>query len=144
MFGKGIYLADMSSKSANYCCSYASGGEALLLLCEAELGKPMQVLTDASYTAGEDAIAKNMYSTWGQGQTAPKGWKDATAIHPSLQGVIVVSAARSCIAECLLTMSISPMSRSLLATPRSPEHTFSTTSSSATTCHRSACGTCCA
>lgn len=22
MFGKGVYLADMSSKSANYCCSY--------------------------------------------------------------------------------------------------------------------------
>lgn len=34
MFGKGIYLADMSSKSANYCCSYISGGTALLLLCE--------------------------------------------------------------------------------------------------------------
>ena len=37
MFGKGIYLADMSSKSANYCCPYISNGHALLLLCEAEL-----------------------------------------------------------------------------------------------------------
>ena len=81
----------MSSKSANYCCSYASGGEALLLLCEAELGNPMQVLTNASSTAGDDALAKNMYSTWGQGQTAPQGWKDAKSIHPSLAGVKVVS-----------------------------------------------------
>ena len=46
MFDKGIYLADMSSKSANYCCPYNSGGQALLLLCEAELGNPMQVKID--------------------------------------------------------------------------------------------------
>ncbi len=90
MFGKGIYLADMSknllpalkfahlntfwtnrladylitgSKSANYCCSHISGGTALLLLCEAELGDPMQTLTSASYTAGEDAKANGMFST---------------------------------------------------------------------------------
>lgn len=80
----------MSSKSANYCCSFISGGEALLLLCEAELGKPMQVLTDASYTAGEDALSKGMYSTWGRGDTGPKAWKDAGCVHPSLAGVSMV------------------------------------------------------
>jgi poly [ADP-ribose] polymerase len=63
MFGKGIYLADMSSKSANYCCAYNSGGNALLLLCEAELGDPMQKLTGASYNAGDDAKAKGLSST---------------------------------------------------------------------------------
>jgi poly [ADP-ribose] polymerase len=63
MFGKGIYLADMSSKSANYCCSYISNGHALLLLCEAELGDPMLTLTNSSYTAAEDAKAKGMVST---------------------------------------------------------------------------------
>ena len=63
MFGKGIYLADMSSKSANYCCPYISNGHALLLLCEAELGNPMHTLTNASYTAGEDAKANGMSST---------------------------------------------------------------------------------
>lgn len=40
-FGKGVYMADMSSKSANYCLSSMSGGTGLLLLCEAELGNPM-------------------------------------------------------------------------------------------------------
>lgn len=40
-FGKGIYLADLSTKSANYCLSGMSGGTGLLLLCEAELGNPM-------------------------------------------------------------------------------------------------------
>ncbi|KAK8089066.1 hypothetical protein PG997_004027 [Apiospora hydei] len=87
MFGKGVYLADMSSKSANYCCSGISNGHALLLLCEAELGDPMHVLTDASYSAGEDAKAKGMSSTWGQGMTGPSQWKDAECVHPSLKGV---------------------------------------------------------
>jgi len=87
MFGKGIYLADMSSKSANYCCAHISNGHALLLLCEAELGDPMQVLTSASYSAGEDAKDMGMSSTWGQGTTGPSVWKDAGCVHHELEGV---------------------------------------------------------
>ncbi|KAI1176022.1 poly polymerase catalytic domain-containing protein [Nemania sp. FL0916] len=89
MFGKGIYLADMSSKSANYCCSYISNGHALLLLCEAELGDPLQTLTDAKYDAGETAKRDGMLSTWGQGMTGPTKWKDAECVHPSLKGVMM-------------------------------------------------------
>ena len=91
MFGKGIYLADMSSKSANYCNHYQSGGTALLLLCEAELGNPVHELTHASSTAGEDAKANGMYSTWGKGQVGPGQWKDAECVHPSLAGTMMVS-----------------------------------------------------
>lgn len=58
-----------------------------MLLCEAELGKPMQTLTNASYSAGDDALAKGLHSTWGQGSTGPAQWKDAKCIHPSLEGV---------------------------------------------------------
>lgn len=83
----------MASKSANYCCSYLSNNTALLLLCEAELGKPMQELTDASYTAGDDAIAKGLHSTWGKGKIGPKKWKDASCINPTLKGVQMVSAS---------------------------------------------------
>lgn len=90
MFGKGIYLADMSSKSANYCCPYISNGHALLLLCEAELGSPMQELVDASYSASEDATSKGLLSTWGRGMTGPKAWKDANCVNPSLEGVHMV------------------------------------------------------
>jgi poly [ADP-ribose] polymerase len=93
MFGKGIYLADMSSKSANYCASGSSGGTALLLLCEAELGNPMHQLTNASYTAGEDALAKGMHSTWGMGQTGPSQWKDAGCMNPALAGCMMVSTS---------------------------------------------------
>ncbi|KAF2279988.1 PARP-domain-containing protein [Westerdykella ornata] len=89
MFGKGIYLADMSSKSAGYCCSYNSGGTALILLCEAELGDPMQELTQASYNAGEDAKKKGLLSTMGKGRTGPSQWKDAKCVHPSLAGVMM-------------------------------------------------------
>lgn len=95
MFGKGIYLADMSSKSANYCNAYSSNGHALLLLCEAELGKPMQTLTDADYDAGENAKKQGMLSTWGQGRTGPKAWKDAGCVNPSLSGVQMVSCPGS-------------------------------------------------
>ncbi|KAK3370682.1 poly-ribose polymerase-like protein [Podospora didyma] len=87
MFGKGIYLADMSSKSAGYCCHHMSNNTALLLLCEAELGDPMQELVYASYNAGDDAKKKGMHSTWGQGRTGPIQWKDAKCVHPSLEGI---------------------------------------------------------
>ena len=38
MFGKGVYFADMVSKSANYCFTSRSNPVGLLLLCEVALG----------------------------------------------------------------------------------------------------------
>lgn len=38
MFGKGIYFADMVSKSANYCCTNSVDKTGLMLLCEVALG----------------------------------------------------------------------------------------------------------
>lgn len=38
MFGKGIYFADMVSKSANYCCTSNCNPTGLMLLCEVALG----------------------------------------------------------------------------------------------------------
>ncbi|KKA28450.1 hypothetical protein TD95_002582 [Thielaviopsis punctulata] len=86
MFGKGIYLADMSSKSANYCYSNYSGGYALLLLCEAELGQ-MQKLVRADYNADKLAANTGSGSTLGMGRTGPTQWKDAGCVHPSLAGI---------------------------------------------------------
>lgn len=39
MFGKGIYFADIVSKSANYCISDLRNNTGLLLLCDVALGK---------------------------------------------------------------------------------------------------------
>lgn len=38
MFGKGVYFADMSSKSANYCRTSPDNSTGILLLCEVALG----------------------------------------------------------------------------------------------------------
>ncbi len=90
MFGKGVYLADVSSKSANYCCAQSSGNVGLLLLCEVELGKPMLELTNAECGAGEEAKKKGLIATWGKGRIGPIGWTDASCVHPSLKGVWMV------------------------------------------------------
>lgn len=37
-FGKGVYFADMVSKSANYCFTSSSNPTGLMLLCEVSLG----------------------------------------------------------------------------------------------------------
>jgi poly [ADP-ribose] polymerase len=87
MFGKGVYLADTSSKSANYCCPYNSGGMGLLLLCDAELGAPMLELDRGNYNAGEDAIKAGKIATLGKGSQVPGGWKDAGCVNPALAGV---------------------------------------------------------
>lgn len=89
MFGKGVYLANMSTKSANYCVSHTSNGTGLLLLCEAELGTPPLKLIRSDYNAGERAKEEGCISTWGVGATAPKGWKDAGVVHPGLKGVLM-------------------------------------------------------
>lgn len=95
MFGKGVYLADMSSKSANYCMAEVSDDTALLLLCEAELGKPMHERTDAQYDAPERAKEKGSWSTFGKGRVGPSKWKDAACVHPSLRGVTLPATRRS-------------------------------------------------
>ncbi|KAK3174089.1 hypothetical protein OEA41_001333 [Lepraria neglecta] len=88
-FGKGIYLADMSSKSAQYCRASMSGGTGLLLLCEAELGRPMYEIPTGDFDAEEQAKKHNCISTLGVGRTAPQGWMDGESVHESLKGVRV-------------------------------------------------------
>lgn len=39
MFGKGVYFADMVTKSANYCFTSRENNVALMLLCEVALGE---------------------------------------------------------------------------------------------------------
>lgn len=95
MFGKGVYLADMSSKSANYCSSYLSDDTALLLLCEAELGNPMHERIRSQSTAANKAKEQGKWSTFGMGATGPSIWEDAGCLHPSLKGVKMPSAKRA-------------------------------------------------
>eukprot|EP00962_Isochrysis_galbana_P036302 scaffold12524_cov103-Isochrysis_galbana.AAC.4 len=42
MFGKGVYFADMSTKSANYCSATSAHPTAVLLLCDVALGQQVE------------------------------------------------------------------------------------------------------
>ncbi|XP_064201998.1 poly [ADP-ribose] polymerase 2 [Anguilla rostrata] len=68
MFGKGVYFADMSSKSANYCFANQKKNTGLLLLSEVALGDSNE-LVDADYDA--DKLPAGKHSTKGLGQTGP-------------------------------------------------------------------------
>ncbi|CAD5118229.1 DgyrCDS6951 [Dimorphilus gyrociliatus] len=68
MFGKGVYFADMSSKSANYCFANKVNSTGLLLLCEVALGETCKKFA-ADYNASN--LPKGMSSTHGVGRTAP-------------------------------------------------------------------------
>lgn len=68
MFGKGIYFADMSSKSANYCFANQQNNVGLLLLCEVALGDCNE-LFDADYEANN--LPSGKHSTKGLGRTGP-------------------------------------------------------------------------
>ena len=67
MFGKGVYFADMVSKSANYCFTSNANPTGLLLLCEVALGD-MHECTSAEYIT---KLPINKHSTKGVGRTAP-------------------------------------------------------------------------
>lgn len=68
MFGKGVYFADMFSKSANYCFASPSSPVGVLLLCEVALGDMVELLA-ANYHA--DNLPAGKLSTKGVGVTAP-------------------------------------------------------------------------
>ncbi|KAJ0024121.1 hypothetical protein Pint_09099 [Pistacia integerrima] len=101
MFGKGVYFADMFSKSANYCYASRTATAGVLLLCEVALGD-MAELVHAKYDA--DKLPEGKLSTKGVGQTAPdpseaQALKDGIVVplgkpkeqlSSSLQGSVVV------------------------------------------------------
>uniref|UniRef100_A0A1X7UIV1 Poly [ADP-ribose] polymerase n=1 Tax=Amphimedon queenslandica TaxID=400682 RepID=A0A1X7UIV1_AMPQE len=68
MFGKGVYFADMCSKSANYCFATRSRNEGLLLLSEVSLGTPNELLS-ADYNA--DKLPAGRQSVHGKGRMVP-------------------------------------------------------------------------
>ncbi|XP_024639520.1 poly [ADP-ribose] polymerase 2 isoform X2 [Medicago truncatula] len=68
MFGKGVYFADMFSKSANYCHPTPTAADGVLLLCEVALGEMAELLT-GDHDA--DRLPEGKLSTKGVGATAP-------------------------------------------------------------------------
>lgn len=67
MFGKGVYFADMSSKSANYCFTSINNPTGFLMLCEVALGDIME-LQQAKMIS---KLPKGVHSVKGCGKTYP-------------------------------------------------------------------------
>lgn len=101
-FGKGVYLADCSSKSANYCMSSLSAGHGLLMLCEAELGNPMFELLTGTSEAEEACKQSGCIATIGKGRTIPESWVDA-GIHlgEEFKGVLMADPEKKTINQDL-------------------------------------------
>jgi len=68
MFGKGVYFADMASKSANYCyASRSTNNVGLMLLCEVALGNTYDLTTAKHITK----LPAGKHSCKGLGATSP-------------------------------------------------------------------------
>ena len=67
MFGKGLYFADVATKSANYCHTNPANNVGFLLLCEVALGD-MKKFTAAKYM---DKPEPPSHSTMGVGKMEP-------------------------------------------------------------------------
>ncbi|KAJ8495174.1 hypothetical protein ONZ51_g1850 [Trametes cubensis] len=87
MFGKGVYFADVMSKSANYCHACLSDNTGLLLLCEVA-AKPFFEQYEENCNAGQDCKKAGARSTKGLGRAQPSEWQDAGAAlnNPELRG----------------------------------------------------------
>jgi poly [ADP-ribose] polymerase len=72
MFGKGVYFADMVTKSGNYCFTSRENNTGLMLLCEVALGDCNEKYY-ADYYA--NLLPPGKMSTKGCGKTAPGGGK---------------------------------------------------------------------
>ena len=70
MFGKGVYFADMASKSAQYCVATSAKPHGLLLLCEVALGDSLE-LRGAKQVKKKLLVQERKHSTLGQGETQP-------------------------------------------------------------------------
>lgn len=72
MFGKGVYFADMVSKSAQYCSTSRHNDIGLLLLSEVALGNMLELTKSTFITQLPD----EKHSVLGKGKTSPDmfGW----------------------------------------------------------------------
>ncbi|XGW04050.1 hypothetical protein V3C99_015302 [Haemonchus contortus] len=68
MFGKGVYFADMASKSANYCRVFDDNADGLMLLCDVALGKVKEEINAVDHSL---KTIKGYNSVQGLGGTEP-------------------------------------------------------------------------
>jgi poly [ADP-ribose] polymerase len=92
--GKGVYLADMFSKSSEYCHASRERPEALMLLCEAALGK-------VYHTAHGKFIDSDMLTEAGFDSVLGMGTKEPRAAQRERHGDVTVPLGREGDAPCV-------------------------------------------
>jgi len=78
MFGNGIYFADAASKSATFCKHRVWNGEAVLLLCEVDVGK-QRIRSQGAMQGGHEVIGASFWHSRcieGLGKVGPARWKE--------------------------------------------------------------------
>ncbi|KPA36919.1 poly [Fusarium langsethiae] len=83
-FVDGIHLFETSQQAAKYCDHEKHGGEALLLLCEAALGYPLNNVTKASDSNINDTLRN---TTRYHGKLAFRRFIDGHKINETLKGI---------------------------------------------------------
>lgn len=91
--GKGVYLADIFSKSCEYCHATRERPDALLLLCEAALGQVYN-------TAHGKFIDAEMLEEAGYSSVRGMGTREPRAAYGERQGSVVVPLGRESAAPC--------------------------------------------
>ena len=69
MFGKGVYFADMLTKSIQYSSSIAGMKSRLLILCEVALGNSLELYCQENVTLA--TLGKKFHSVKGVGRMGP-------------------------------------------------------------------------
>ena len=77
MFGKGLYFADMVTKSANYCFATHSQPEGIMMLSEVALGATPHTVRQANSNLPK-GMKKKEISTKGEGKYVPDPAQDYT------------------------------------------------------------------
>jgi hypothetical protein len=77
-FGKGLYFADMVTKSANYCFASASQPEGIMMLSDVALGATPHTLRYANSQLPQGMKKKKEISTVGEGKYVPDPSQDLT------------------------------------------------------------------
>lgn len=78
-FGKGVYFADISSKSANYCYTTKKKNVGFLILSQVSLGNQKELL-QADMSA--DKLPKDVHSVKGVGMVWPNPEKNIVWLVP--------------------------------------------------------------
>eukprot|EP00920_Eleutheroschizon_duboscqi_P029997 GHVT01072712.1.p1 GENE.GHVT01072712.1~~GHVT01072712.1.p1 ORF type:complete len:388 (-),score=130.67 GHVT01072712.1:211-1374(-) len=108
MFDKGIYFADLASKSSQYCFASASQPLGVLLICDVALGRPYKRI-EADADAKRNAQEAGRDCTWGVGKAGPSPAKQlAFVLQPGKRPVKAAAGPLTSNGELIKQLMVDP------------------------------------